>query len=217
MHSLEMPRPMPADHTAGRREAMARTAARLRAQLPASRDGSRARLMGLRRCAGPLPAHRLRQDDPGNHPVDAPKCWRKSVGYQRRSRSRAGTLGARGPGGPSRIELQRQRHSHWDSTPREGQQGVWQFIAPTFAAYHERATTSTSIWSPRRAFINYARATTGWPPTPNLTGLIRLRRSRSPGGIEDAAEFVQPRPKNSGHLFCNRRLRAGAFHGSRCA
>lgn len=59
--------------------------------------------------------------------------------------------------------------NHWDSNAARGtpSRGVWQFIAPTFAALTSRARRPTStIWSPRRARSSTTReATTGWPPT----------------------------------------------------
>lgn len=51
--------------------------------------------------------------------------------------------------------------NHWDSNAARGtpSRGVWQFIAPTFAAYHEPGTSTNihDLVAQACAFINYAR------------------------------------------------------------
>lgn len=55
--------------------------------------------------------------------------------------------------------------NRWDANAKRGtpSRGAWQFIAPTFAAYHEPGTSHNvdDLVAQACAFINYARARYG--------------------------------------------------------
>lgn len=78
--------------------------------------------------------------------------------------------------------------NHWDSNAARGtpSRGVWQFIAPTFAAYHEPGTSTNihDLVAQACAFINYARGHYGVAAdASNLADLIQQADPRrSPRG-----------------------------------
>lgn len=158
-----------ADTPMGRCEAMARTAARLRAQHGhVVRARARARLLALRlrrlqylrshasagrrgRAGGGngraavLAAIREALDIKGIHDPAARARWERGMDLVARRES----------------NYDANAENHWDSNAAKGtpSKGAWQFIAPTFAAYHQPGT-STSIHdlvAQACAFINYAR------------------------------------------------------------
>jgi len=154
-----------ADTPIGRREAMARMAARLRAQhrhIVGSR--SRARLLALR-------ARRLRY----RHKRNGGGSNRKAV--LAAIRKALDIKGIHDPAARARwergMDLVARRESsynagavnNWDSNAARGTPsvGAWQFIAPTFAAYHEPGTSPNihNLVSQACAFINYARGRYG--------------------------------------------------------
>ncbi|OBH06039.1 transglycosylase [Mycobacterium sp. E1747] len=154
----------PADTPLARREAMARMAARLRTQhrhiLNARR---RARLLALRmrrlryrqrRTAmrgeqgsgrsAVIAAIRKALDIKGIHDPAARARWERGMDLvaRRESNYNAGAV------------------NDWDSNAAQGtpSKGAWQFIAPTFAAYHEPGTSRDihDLVAQACAFINYA-------------------------------------------------------------
>jgi SLT domain-containing protein len=158
--------PIPAaDTPLGRRQAMARMAARLRAQHGhVVRSRARARLLAsrLRRQRYPLTL-------PARHGHRGPKrdavlaAIRKALDIK----------GIRDPAARARwergMELVARRESNydadavnnWDSNAARGtpSKGAWQFVAPTFAAYHEPGTSTSirDLVAQACAFINYAQ------------------------------------------------------------
>ncbi|WP_459998913.1 transglycosylase SLT domain-containing protein [Mycobacterium avium] len=154
-----------ADTPLGRREAMARMAARLRTQhRHISRSRRRARLLALRLrrlhyrhrrpAAGPtnqpggrpavLAAIRKALDIKGIHDPAARARWERGMDLvaRRESNYNAGAV------------------NDWDSNAARGtpSKGAWQFIEPTFAAYHQRGTSRDihNLVAQACAFINYA-------------------------------------------------------------
>jgi SLT domain-containing protein len=158
-----------ADTPMGRREAMARMAVRLRAQHgQIVRSRSRARLLALR-------LRRL-------HYLGSPRAFAGRGGHIG-SGGRAAVLaaidkaldikGIHDPAARARwargMDLVARRESNygangvnsWDSNAARGtpSKGAFQFIAPTFAAYHEPGTSASihDLVAQACAFINYAR------------------------------------------------------------
>ncbi len=144
-----------ADTPMGRRETMARMAARLRAQHGhIVRSRARAQLMALRlrRLRYPLSgatavraAIRKALDIKGIHDHAARARWERGMDLVARRES----------------NYDAYAENKWDSNAAKGtpSKGAWQFVAPTFAAYHQPGT-STSIHdlvAQACAFINYAR------------------------------------------------------------
>lgn len=154
-----------ADTPLGRREAMARMAARLRTQhRHISRSRRRARLLALRLrrlhyrrrrpAAGPtnqpggrpavLAAIRKALDIKGIHDPAARARWERGMDLvaRRESNYNAGAV------------------NDWDANAARGtpSKGAWQFIEPTFAAYHQRGTSRDihNLVAQACAFINYA-------------------------------------------------------------
>ncbi len=148
-----------ADTPMGRRETMARMAARLRAQHGhIVRSRARARLMALR-------TRRLRYPRSGAFAVRT--AIRKAMDIKGIHDPAARARWERGMDLVARRESNYDAYAvnKWDSNAARGtpSKGVWQFIAPTFAAYHEPGT-STSIHdlvAQACAFINYARGRYG--------------------------------------------------------
>ncbi|MFZ1179731.1 MAG: transglycosylase, partial [Mycobacterium sp.] len=154
-----------ADTPMGRREAMARMVARLRAQhrhIVGSR--SRARLLALRlRRLRYLRNARRRHNVTGRGHAAVLAAIRKALNIKGIHDPVARDRWERG------MDLVARRESNynanavngWDSNAARGtpSKGAWQFIAPTFAAYHEPGTSSDihSLVSQACAFINYAR------------------------------------------------------------
>lgn len=154
-----------ADTPLGRREAMARMAARLCTQhRHISRSRRRARLLALRLrrlhyrrrrpAAGPtnqpggrpavLAAIRKALDIKGIHDPAARARWERGMDLvaRRESNYNAGAV------------------NDWDANAARGtpSKGAWQFIEPTFAAYHQRGTSRDihNLVAQACAFINYA-------------------------------------------------------------
>ncbi|MGF2946691.1 hypothetical protein [Mycobacterium sp. Lab-001] len=155
-----------ADTPLGRREAATRMAARLRAQhryITRSRQRSRLFAHRLRRLG-----YRLQQrshhasgrasvqaaigkalDIKGIHDPAARARWRRGMDLAARRESgyNAGAV------------------NNWDANAARGtpSRGAWQFVAPTFAAYHEPGTSGDihDLVAQACAFINYARARYG--------------------------------------------------------
>ncbi|MGZ4512278.1 MAG: transglycosylase SLT domain-containing protein [Mycobacterium sp.] len=154
-----------ADTPLGRREAAARMVAHLRAQhrhIEGTRSRARLRARHLRR----LSYHHARAARPtGRGAVLA--AIRKALEIK----------GIRDPAARARwergMDLVARRESNydagaingWDSNAARGtpSKGAWQFIAPTFAAYHEPGTSSDihDLVAQACAFINYARGRYG--------------------------------------------------------
>ncbi|VBA44279.1 hypothetical protein LAUMK136_05544 [Mycobacterium attenuatum] len=152
-----------ADTPLGRREAMARMVSRLRAQhRHIVQSHSRARLLTLRLRrlhylntsrgthhktghAAVLSAIAKALDIKGIHDPVARARWTRGMDLvaRRESNYNAGA------------------ENHWDSNAARGtpSKGAWQFIAPTFARYHQPGTSTDihDLVAQACAFINYAR------------------------------------------------------------
>ncbi len=157
------------DTPIGRRAAAARMVARLRTQhRHILRSHARARLLARRlRGLHYLQRHPHRHgvrgtgraeilaaihkalDIKGIHDPDARARWERGMDLvaRRESNYYAGAV------------------NHWDSNAANGipSKGAWQFIAPTFAAYHEPGTSTNihDLVAQACAFINYARGRYG--------------------------------------------------------
>ncbi len=152
-----------ADTPMGRREAMARTATRLRTQhrhITKSRRRARLLVRRLRRLHYPqgrsmhrnqtsgrpavLSAIRKALDIKGIHDPAARARWERGM-----------DLVARRESGYNANAV-----NNWDSNAARGtpSKGAWQFIAPTFAAYHQPGTSRDihNLVAQACAFINYA-------------------------------------------------------------
>lgn len=174
-----------ADTAIGRREAMARMAAHLRTQHGhIARTRSRAkhlaarfrRLGYARKTASGRPAIlaaiRKALDIKGIHDPAARARWARGMDLvaRRESNYNAGALNG------------------WDANAARGtpSRGAWQFIAPTFAAYHQPGTSHNidDLVAQACAFINYARDRYGVAAdASNLA--VRIQQadpSRSPKG-----------------------------------
>jgi SLT domain-containing protein len=158
-----------ADTPMGRREAMARMAARLRAQhghIARSRTQARLLALRLRRLqylrsrafagrrghaggasgrAAVLTAIRKALDIKGIHDPTARARWERGMDLVARRES----------------NYDANAVNDWDSNAARGtpSKGAWQFIAPTFTAYHEPGTSPSihDLVAQACAFINYAR------------------------------------------------------------
>lgn len=153
-----------ADTPLGRREAMARMAARLRAQhrhIVGSRRRARILAARLRRLryrqrraamqggqssgrAAVLAAIRKALDIKGIHDPAARARWERGMDLVARRES----------------DYNADAVNDWDSNAARGtpSKGAWQFIGPTFAAYHEPGTSPNihNLVAQACAFINYA-------------------------------------------------------------
>ncbi|OBH03690.1 transglycosylase [Mycobacterium sp. E2699] len=159
---------MPAvDTPLGRREAMARMAARLRAQHGhIVRSRARARLL-----AGRLRRLRYSRSRPYAASRGHGTAGRASV--RTAIRKALDIKGIHDPAARARwergMDLVARRESNydayaendWDVNAARGtpSKGAWQFIGPTFAAYHEPGTSASihDLVAQACAFINYAR------------------------------------------------------------
>jgi SLT domain-containing protein len=156
-----------ADTPLGRREAMARMAARLRTQhghIVRSRARARMLALRLRRLrylrayggrrghvnvgggrAAVLAATRKALDIKGIHDPAARARWERGMDLVARRES----------------NYDAYAENDWDSNAARGtpSKGAWQFIAPTFAAYHEPGTSASihDLVAQACAFINYAQ------------------------------------------------------------
>lgn len=152
-----------ADTPMGRREAMARTATRLRTQrryvIKARR---RAKLLArrLRRLHYPQ-----RRSMHGNHSSGRQAVLaavRKALDIKGIHDPAARTRWERGMDLVARRESNYNANAinNWDSNAARGtpSKGAWQFIAPTFAAYHQPGTSRDihNLVAQACAFINYA-------------------------------------------------------------
>ncbi|MCV6972793.1 transglycosylase [Mycobacterium bohemicum] len=147
-----------ADTPIGRREATARMAARLRTQhrhVEASRR--RARLLASRL----LRPHYARRPATGRAAVLA--AIHKALDIKG---FHDPAVRARWERGMALVALRESNYdagavNGWDCNAARGtpSRGAWQFIAPTFAAYHQRGTSSqiNDLVAQACAFINYAR------------------------------------------------------------
>ncbi|ORV85566.1 transglycosylase [Mycobacterium interjectum] len=143
-----------ADTPMGRREAMARMAARLRAQHGhIARSHARARQMALRlrrlgyprsRAFAVRAAIRKALDIKGIHNPASRARWERGMDLVARRES----------------NYDAYAENKWDLNAAGGtpSKGAWQFIAPTFAAYHEPGTSRSihNLVAQACAFINYA-------------------------------------------------------------
>jgi len=159
-----------ADTPMGRREAMARMAARLRTQHGhIVRSHARARLLALR-------LRRLRYLR--SHPFAGRGHVRGgSTAVRAAIRKALDIKGIQDPAARARwergMDLVARRESNydayaendWDFNAARGtpSRGAWQFIGPTFATYHEPGTSANihDLVAQACAFINYARARYG--------------------------------------------------------
>ncbi|OBI48941.1 transglycosylase [Mycobacterium sp. E796] len=148
-----------ADTPLGRREAMARMAGRLRNQHGhIVRARARARMLALRLRhlryspghagsgrAAVLTAIRKALDIKGIHDPMARARWERGMDLVARRES----------------NYDAYAENDWDSNAARGtpSKGAWQFIAPTFAAYHQRGTSANihDLVAQACAFINYAQ------------------------------------------------------------
>lgn len=158
-----------ADTPLGRREAAARMAARLRQQhrhIAATHRRARLLAARLRRLR-----YRHRQATPDGHlpagRAGVLQAIRKALDIKGIHDPAARARWARG------MDLVARRESNydagavngWDTNAARGtpSKGAWQFIGPTFAAYHEPGTSSNihDLVAQACAFINYARGRYG--------------------------------------------------------
>ena len=179
-----------ADTPTGRREAMARMAARLRAQhrhIVNARRRSRLLALRLRR----LRYHQrptMRNDQSGR--VAVMKAIRKALDIKGIHDPAARSRWERGMDLVARRESNYDAHAvnDWDSNAARGtpSKGAWQFIAPTFAAYHQPGTSHDihDLVAQACAFINYAMGRYGVAANAsNLADLIQQADPRrSPKG-----------------------------------
>ncbi|OBI91490.1 transglycosylase [Mycobacterium sp. 1245805.9] len=149
------------DTPLGRREAVARMAARLRAQHGhIVRSRARARLLALRLRhlryphahasagsgrAAVLTAIHKALDIKGIHDPVARARWERGMDLVARRES----------------NYDAHAENNWDANAARGtpSKGAWQFIAPTFAAYHQPGTSASihDLVAQACAFINYAQ------------------------------------------------------------
>lgn len=153
-----------ADTPIGRREAMTRMAARLRAQhrhIVGTR--ARARLLALRMQR--LRYHRKRAARPGHAAVLA--AIRKALSIKGIHDPAARARWERGMDLVARRESNHNAGAEngWDANGARGtpSKGAWQFIATTFARYHEPGTSHNmhDLVAQACAFINYAQGRYG--------------------------------------------------------
>lgn len=155
------------DTPIGRREAMARMAARLRAQhrhIEGSRR--RARLLALRLRRLRYRHRRAAATESSGHQAIV-KAIRKALDIKGIHDPTARARWERGMDLVARRESNYNAHAvnNWDANAARGtpSKGAWQFIAPTFAAYHQPGTSRDihDLTAQACAFINYARGRYG--------------------------------------------------------
>jgi SLT domain-containing protein len=180
-----------ADTPTGRREAMMRMAARLRTQHRLIANAHRrAELLALR-------SRRLRYrhrpatgGNEGNGRAAVVKAIRKALDIKGIHDPSARARWERGMDLVARRESNYDAHAvnDWDSNAARGtpSKGAWQFIAPTFAAYHQPGTSHDihNLLAQACAFINYAVGRYGVAgDASNLAALIQQADPRrSPKG-----------------------------------
>jgi SLT domain-containing protein len=180
-----------ADTPTGRREAMTRMAARLRAQhrhiVNAHR---RARLLALRLRRLRYHQRPAMRSDQRNGRAAVLKAIRKALDVKGIHDPAARARWERGMDLVARRESNYDAHAvnDWDSNAARGtpSRGAWQFIAPTFAAYHQPGTSRDihNLLAQACAFINYAMGRYGVAAdASNLADLIQQADPRrSPKG-----------------------------------
>jgi SLT domain-containing protein len=154
----------PAGDTAiGRREAINRMVARLRAQhrhIVHARRRARLSAARLRRLRYRHPRMAARQGNQGRPAVLA--AIRKALDIKGIHDPAARARWERGMDLVARRESNYNAHAvnDWDSNAANGtpSKGAWQFIAPTFAAYHQPGTSPDihNLVAQACAFVNYA-------------------------------------------------------------
>lgn len=180
-----------ADTPTGRREAMMRMTARLRTQHRLIANARRrAQLLALR-------LRRLRyrhrpttRDNLGNGHPAVVRAIRKALDIKGIHDPAARARWERGMDLVARRESNYDAHAvnDWDSNAARGtpSRGAWQFIAPTFAAYHQPGTSHDIRNLPAQAcaFMNYAMGRYGVAAdASNLADLIQQADPRrSPKG-----------------------------------
>lgn len=154
------------DTPLGRREAMARMVARLRAQhRHIARSKARARLhaLRLRRLRYLRTARRRHYEAPPTGRRAVLAAIQEALDIKGIHDPVARARWARGMDLVARREsnYNADAENHWDSNAARGtpSKGAWQFIAPTFARYHQPATSTDihDLVAQACAFINYAR------------------------------------------------------------
>lgn len=154
----------PADTPMARREAMARMAARLRTQhrhIVNSRRRARLLALRLRRLRYRKRRTAMRGDH-GSGRAAVVAAIRKALDIKGIHDPAARARWERGMDLVARRESNYNAHAvnGWDSNAARGtpSKGAWQFIAPTFAAYHEPGTSRdiNNLVAQACAFINYA-------------------------------------------------------------
>jgi SLT domain-containing protein len=154
-----------ADTPTGRRDAMARMAGRLRTQhghVVRSRTQARLLAQRLRRLRYPH-ANPTRPVRGGNGHAAVVAAIRKALNIKGIHNPVVRARWERGMDLVARRESNYDANAvnRWDSNAASGtpSRGAWQFIGPTFAAYHEPGTPSSihDLVAQACAFINYAR------------------------------------------------------------
>lgn len=157
-----------ADTPMGRREAMVRMASRLRTQhrhITKSRRRARLLTRRLRRLHYPQRRSMHRSQASGRHAVLA--AIRKALDIKGIHDPAARARWERGMDLVARRESNYNANAinNWDSNAARGtpSKGAWQFIAPTFAAYHQPGTSRDihNLVAQACAFINYAMGSYG--------------------------------------------------------
>lgn len=154
-----------ADTPMGRREAMARMTARLRTQHGhIERSRARARMLALRlRRLRYLHGARRGHVSGGSGRAAVWAAIREALNIKGIHDPAARARWARGMDLVARRESDYDAHAqnNWDSNAARGApaKGAFQFIAPTFAAYHEPGTSASihDLVAQACAFINYAQ------------------------------------------------------------
>jgi len=158
-----------ADTPMGRREAVARMVARLRAQhRHITRSRAQSHLLALRlRRLHYLQRHTRRHALGGGGRAAVIRAIHKALDIKGIHDPAARARWQRGMDLVARRESNYDAHAtnQWDSNAARGtpSSGAWQFIAPTFAAYHEPGTSTDihDLVAQACAFINYARGRYG--------------------------------------------------------
>lgn len=182
-----------ADTRMGRREAIARMVARLRAQHRHVLNAHRRALilaLRLRRLRYRHGRPNTRQNDQGTGRAAVVRAIRKALDIKGIHNPAARARWERGMDLVARRESNYDAYAvnDWDSNAARGtpSKGAWQFIAPTFAAYHQPGTSHDihNLVAQACAFINYARGRYGVAAdASNLADLIQQADPRrSPKG-----------------------------------
>lgn len=180
-----------ADTPMARREAMARMAGRLRAQRRHILNSRRrARLLALRLRRLRYRQRRKMRGDQGSGRPAVVAAIRKALDIKGIHDPAARARWERGMDLVARRESDYNANAvnDWDSNAARGtpSKGAWQFIAPTFAAYHQPGTSRDihNLVAQACAFINYAMGRYGVAPdASNLADLIQQADPRrSPKG-----------------------------------